>query len=82
MEADIFKDIIAPSIGGLGPFMLGLEFMSGRQDARLRLGGRHAGYRGDGRHLDHRGHRTIAEYAADIWGAAPCPVLGLREEQE
>src|SRR5215510_13164572 len=28
MEADIFKDIIAPSIGGLGLFMLGLEFMS------------------------------------------------------
>jgi phosphate:Na+ symporter len=28
MEADIFKDIIAPTIGGLGLFMLGLEFMS------------------------------------------------------
>ena len=28
MEADIFKDIIVPVIGGLGIFMLGLEFMS------------------------------------------------------
>jgi phosphate:Na+ symporter len=28
MEADIFKDIIVPTIGGLGLFMLGLEFMS------------------------------------------------------
>jgi phosphate:Na+ symporter len=28
MEADIFKDIIIPTIGGLGLFMLGLEFMS------------------------------------------------------
>src|ERR671922_1149855 len=27
MEADIFKDIIVPVIGGLGIFMLGLEFM-------------------------------------------------------
>jgi phosphate:Na+ symporter len=28
MEADVFKDIIVPVIGGLGIFMLGLEFMS------------------------------------------------------
>src|SRR5687767_14689295 len=28
MEADIFKDIIVPVIGGLGIFMLGLEFMA------------------------------------------------------
>ena len=28
MDADIFKDIIVPVIGGLGIFMLGLEFMS------------------------------------------------------
>ncbi len=28
MESDIFKDIIVPVIGGLGIFMLGLEFMS------------------------------------------------------
>jgi phosphate:Na+ symporter len=28
MEADIFEDIIVPVIGGLGLFMLGLEFMS------------------------------------------------------
>ena len=28
MEADIFRDIIVPVIGGLGIFMLGLEFMS------------------------------------------------------
>jgi phosphate:Na+ symporter len=28
MQADIFRDIIVPVIGGLGIFMLGLEFMS------------------------------------------------------
>jgi phosphate:Na+ symporter len=28
MQADIFKDILVPVIGGLGIFMLGLEFMS------------------------------------------------------
>lgn len=28
MEAELFKDIIVPVIGGLGIFMLGLEFMS------------------------------------------------------
>jgi phosphate:Na+ symporter len=28
MQADIFKDIIVPVVGGLGIFMLGLEFMS------------------------------------------------------
>lgn len=28
MQADIFKDIIVPVIGGLGIFMLGLEFMA------------------------------------------------------
>jgi phosphate:Na+ symporter len=28
MEADVFKDIIVPVIGGLGIFMLGLEVMS------------------------------------------------------
>ena len=28
MEIDIFKDIVVPVIGGLGIFMLGLEFMS------------------------------------------------------
>jgi phosphate:Na+ symporter len=28
MEADIFKDIIVPVIGGLGIFLLGLEFMA------------------------------------------------------
>ena len=28
MEIDIFKEIIVPVIGGLGIFMLGLEFMS------------------------------------------------------
>ena len=28
MEADIFKDILVPVIGGLGIFMLGLEFMA------------------------------------------------------
>lgn len=27
MDADVFKDIIVPVIGGLGIFMLGLEFM-------------------------------------------------------
>lgn len=27
MNADIFKDIIVPVIGGLGLFLLGLEFM-------------------------------------------------------
>ncbi|MFC5067101.1 Na/Pi cotransporter family protein [Flaviflagellibacter deserti] len=28
MQADIFKDILVPVVGGLGIFMLGLEFMS------------------------------------------------------
>src|SRR5919109_3219324 len=28
MQADVFKDILVPVIGGLGIFMLGLEFMS------------------------------------------------------
>ena len=28
MQADIFKDVMVPVIGGLGIFMLGLEFMS------------------------------------------------------
>jgi phosphate:Na+ symporter len=28
MEADIFKDVLVPVIGGLGIFMLGLEFMA------------------------------------------------------
>ncbi|WP_375459356.1 Na/Pi cotransporter family protein [uncultured Enterovirga sp.] len=28
MQADIFKDVLVPVIGGLGIFMLGLEFMS------------------------------------------------------
>ena len=28
MQADIFRDILVPVIGGLGIFMLGLEFMS------------------------------------------------------
>lgn len=28
MNIDIFKDILVPVIGGLGIFMLGLEFMS------------------------------------------------------
>ncbi len=28
MEIDIFKDILVPVIGGLGIFMLGLEFMA------------------------------------------------------
>ena len=28
MQSDIFKDILVPVIGGLGIFMLGLEFMS------------------------------------------------------
>ena len=28
MEFDVLKDILAPVIGGLGIFMLGLEFMS------------------------------------------------------
>jgi hypothetical protein len=28
VEFDVFKDILAPVIGGLGIFMLGLEFMS------------------------------------------------------
>ncbi|RZA10198.1 MAG: Na/Pi cotransporter family protein, partial [Proteobacteria bacterium] len=28
MEIDIFKDLLVPVIGGLGIFMLGLEFMS------------------------------------------------------
>ena len=28
MQVDIFKDILVPVIGGLGIFMLGLEFMS------------------------------------------------------
>jgi phosphate:Na+ symporter len=28
MQVDYFKDIIVPVIGGLGLFMLGLEFMS------------------------------------------------------
>ncbi len=28
MEVDIFKEIIVPVIGGLGIFMLGLEFMA------------------------------------------------------
>ena len=28
MQVDYFKDIIVPVIGGLGIFMLGLEFMS------------------------------------------------------
>ena len=27
MEVDIFKEILVPVIGGLGIFMLGLEFM-------------------------------------------------------
>ena len=28
MQVDYFKDILVPVIGGLGIFMLGLEFMS------------------------------------------------------
>ena len=28
MEVDVFKEILVPVIGGLGIFMLGLEFMS------------------------------------------------------
>lgn len=28
MEIDIFKDVLVPVIGGLGIFMLGLEFMA------------------------------------------------------
>ena len=28
MQVDIFKEILVPVIGGLGIFMLGLEFMS------------------------------------------------------
>ena len=28
MEVDIFKEILVPVIGGLGIFMLGLEFMA------------------------------------------------------
>lgn len=27
MDVDIFKEIIAPAVGGLGVFLLGLEFM-------------------------------------------------------
>jgi phosphate:Na+ symporter len=28
MQVDYFKDILVPVVGGLGIFMLGLEFMS------------------------------------------------------
>ncbi len=28
MEIDIFKELLVPVVGGLGLFMLGLEFMS------------------------------------------------------
>ena len=42
MEADIFKDVLVPVIGGLGIFLLGLEFVAAghpglgcQQDARL-----------------------------------------------
>jgi phosphate:Na+ symporter len=28
MDVDIFKEVLVPAIGGLGIFMLGLEFMA------------------------------------------------------
>ena len=28
MQVDLFKDVLVPVVGGLGIFMLGLEFMS------------------------------------------------------
>ena len=60
MNIDLFKDILVPVIGGLGIFMLGLEFMSNgiqalsvNEDARLsRQGGRNADQGRYGRNAD------------------------------
>ena len=38
MQIDIFKEILAPVLGGLGLFMLGLEFMSDGRVTAEKLG--------------------------------------------
>ena len=77
MEADIFKDIIVPVIGGLGIFMLGLEFMSNgiqslavnKMRAVLAKVAGTPDHRPARRHPDHRRHPV--EHRDDGHGGRP-----------